>query len=221
MGDRTYGTLRVLDVPPWTQDDEDRLGLLEAAFDQSGGRGVDTAEALDLLHIRKDGLDKYLEDNSWLSSDVEGETDRTFNQEEISCGYVTGDYDGVIRTLEAWGCSFAMWEDPKFEWLGSLHMFTPALGCFGSECDADGNTVLSPVKVRALVAAHKDDPATLGPALLQEIGQPWLDKVDLIDQHGGHLGDRQPPRSKICHPVSEIRNPSPSPVHVHLRRTPC
>lgn len=180
MGDRTYGTLRVLNVPPWTQDDEDLLGLLEAAFDQSGGRGVDTAEALDLLHIRKDGLDKYLEDNSWLSSDDPGETNRTFNQEEISCGYVDGDYDNVISTLEAWGCSFAMWEDPKYEWLGALVMSTPALGSFSSSCDADANPVLSPGEIRSLVATHKDNPAAIGPALLQAIGQPWLEEFGWV-----------------------------------------
>lgn len=56
---------------------------------------------------------------------------------------ISGAADEIAPKLieAAPGCSFWLWEDPKYDWLGSMHAHTPGLGSFTAECNAEGEPV--------------------------------------------------------------------------------
>ena len=39
------------------------------------------------------------------------------------------------------GVSFVLWEDPAYQWLGTLEAHAPGLGDYSAECDSDGRCV--------------------------------------------------------------------------------
>jgi hypothetical protein len=58
--------------------------------------------------------------------------------DEISCG--SSDELASALREQAPGTSFEVWEDPKYEWLGSLNV-TAEGQHFGAECDANGQAL--------------------------------------------------------------------------------
>jgi hypothetical protein len=60
-------------------------------------------------------------------------------------------------------------EDPRYEWLGTLAMYTPELGLYTHDCDAQGNPVFAVQEVRAMLA----DPDQADRLL----GKPWDDAI--------------------------------------------
>lgn len=63
---------------------------------------------------------------------------------------------GVLMT-EAPGASFRIWNDPKYEWLGGLMLYTPDLGAWGHNCDADGQPVFSVDEVLKIAEMQPDE----------------------------------------------------------------
>lgn len=61
-----------------------------------------------------------------------------------------------------------MWEDPKYEWLGSVFLFAPSLGEFSADCDAHGNPVFSAQALRQLI-----DRIRAGEDVCRRLGEPW------------------------------------------------
>lgn len=41
------------------------------------------------------------------------------------------------------GASWTVWEDPAYEWLDKINMFTPELGLFTAECSTEGDAVFT------------------------------------------------------------------------------
>lgn len=187
MGDYTYGSMQIVHVPEFTDDDAERLALLETAFDAAGGRGVEVAEELDALRTKRnlivgdpdedptdDPLGDLLDNLGWQCDDEDGTplTDRSYYQHEISCGYIDGDYDGLWEMFEAAGISYIVNDEPKYEWLGTLRQFTPSLGVFTAECASDGNPVIGYTTIKALID-KAESAEQLQKMLLGAIGLPW------------------------------------------------
>lgn len=51
---------------------------------------------------------------------------------------------------------FTVWQDPKYEYPGTLHRFFPGGSLFTADCDADGNVTVTADKVREAIAATED-----------------------------------------------------------------
>jgi len=73
------------------------------------------------------------------------------------------------------GASFVLWEDPAYEWLGSLQAYTPELGEFAGECDADGQVVAVLAGILAEIDKVAGDAAAIRAALHRAMGGPWFD----------------------------------------------
>ena len=67
---------------------------------------------------------------------------------EVSLGSADGVHDDLIRIDNT--AVFAVWQDPKYEFMGDLVMHHPALGTFSAESDATGSPRPSYEKVVAL-----------------------------------------------------------------------
>jgi hypothetical protein len=61
-----------------------------------------------------------------------------FTSYDFRCGH--SEY--LADELQALGCTFELYEEPKYEWLGELHMFHPELGRLDTLCDADGEPLI-------------------------------------------------------------------------------
>lgn len=61
-----------------------------------------------------------------------------FTSDSFRCG----DSDELADGLQALGCTFELHEEPKYEWLGELHVFHPKLGRLDTLCDADGEPLI-------------------------------------------------------------------------------
>jgi uncharacterized protein DUF3145 len=75
---------------------------------------------------------------------------------------------------------YMMFTDPKYEFLGSLEIYTPELGVFQAECDAEGNVVLSPGDLIAMIDAAADGGQSieqLRMTVQKALGQPWFDAI--------------------------------------------
>lgn len=108
-----------------------------------------------------------------------------YTEEEVSCGGA----DELAPRLEqaAPGCSFVLWEDPTYVWLGSIRAYTPALGSFAADCDASGQPVFTLSEVMAVLQSDQvtacNDPDDSDGMLLKEVpaalarafGDPWLE----------------------------------------------
>lgn len=64
------------------------------------------------------------------------------HNDSFSSGYVT---------MKAPDFAFEVYEDPKYEWLGSIYMHTPGADDFLGECDADGQVVINATVLIELV----------------------------------------------------------------------
>jgi len=68
---------------------------------------------------------------------------------EVSCG--CSDEISSALMNSAPGVAFEVWEDPKYEWLGSLNVHIPGRGHFGAECDSNGIPQFTPDAIRAII----------------------------------------------------------------------
>ena len=69
-----------------------------------------------------------------------------FTDDQFQCG---SGHD-LAKALRKLGCVFEFHEDPKYEWMGDLHMWHPELGQFYSICDADGETTIGSSEIQHL-----------------------------------------------------------------------
>jgi hypothetical protein len=79
-------------------------------------------------------------------------------------------------------CGFIVWDDPAYEFLGGLCMYTPELGEFGAQCDADGNPQLTGEMVIKLIdelAAARPETtiADVKAAVDKATGKPWFEAM--------------------------------------------
>lgn len=92
-------------------------------------------------------------------------------------GFTVGDGAGIARRLReaAPGCSFMAWEDPAYEYPGSVEAYAPALGAYSGSCDGAGLTVLTFSEIAAVVAALPGDVTRDGilAALAAATGDAW------------------------------------------------
>lgn len=96
-----------------------------------------------------DGAERYTIDRVELATIGE-----MYMNPEMSCGSAD---EYHARLMEAApGASWVLWEDPKYEWLGSMNAYAPDLGEYGSECDANGQPVKFPGELREIVAGCRD-----------------------------------------------------------------
>ena len=114
---------------------------------------------------------------------------------EISCGSADEYATALIKAAP--GASFVLWEDPAYQWLGSLRAYAPDLGEYAAECDANGIVTLTPEEIRQAVSGATDavqsalDPivrldsdaerarvavATILAEIDRATGKPWFDR---------------------------------------------
>jgi hypothetical protein len=65
--------------------------------------------------------------------------------EEISVGYSEDLFLAVLAVIEETGIDFRfrLWEDPKYEWLGTIHYHIPGITDVSAECSTDGDIRVS------------------------------------------------------------------------------
>jgi hypothetical protein len=96
-----------------------------------------------------------------------------YTDHAASCG--TADDLAAELTRAAPGASFVLWEDPAYSWLGSLQAYTPALGAFSADCDADGNVVFTIGEVTHVLRENAGDADHNVNAMRNAMGVPWTD----------------------------------------------
>jgi hypothetical protein len=77
------------------------------------------------------------------------------------------------------GASFIVWEDPAYQWLGVVCIYTPELGLYEQDCDADGEPQLSGQAILAVLdrveqATPEATLADVRAAIDQATGRPWF-----------------------------------------------
>lgn len=78
--------------------------------------------------------------------------DESLSDHDIPCGilhYGFRELGPLDVALQSIGVPFRAWESPRYEWRGSLSLWTPALGLWRGECDTHGDAIL--------VEGHLDD----------------------------------------------------------------
>lgn len=96
-----------------------------------------------------------------------------YTRYETSCG--TADSLAAELREAAPGASFVLWEDPAYEWLGSIQAYTPELGAFGAECTEGGEVVFTFAQVADVIAASPTARSAVRAQLRKAMGGPWLD----------------------------------------------
>lgn len=89
----------------------------------------------------------------------------SYNEHEASCG--TSDEMARELMAEAPGASWELWEDPKYEWLGAVWRYTPELGSFTADCDANGTPYFSSTAVWEMLGNEGPD------RVRRLLGLPW------------------------------------------------
>lgn len=128
-------------------------------------------------------LEAYDLQVNWGSRKTPGrlELAEPYTSHDIGVGAASDIASALIE--EAPGCCFVLWEDPKYEWLGSLYAYTPELGLFSAACDAGGQPVLTRSEIAQLIAdASEGLSARQGGTMLRQItealgaatGEPWF-----------------------------------------------
>lgn len=106
--------------------------------------------------------------------------DNAWDVEEM----LIGSYQDIGRGLMAVapGTTFACWNDMKYEWLGGLFMYAPALGEFVHDCDSNGTAVFGTDEVLRLLAQaraeYPDVSAIADVEFARLLGKPWEDAIE-------------------------------------------
>lgn len=107
-----------------------------------------------------------------------------YQEYEVYCG--SSDELAAVLVNTAPGASWEVYEDPKYEWLGSINRYTPALGRWSAACDSEGSAVFNAEQVLKLMAdLGPDAPIS---KLREALGGSWEDAlVDLAVDKGGDV----------------------------------
>lgn len=145
MSDRTPLQLQILDCP---------LSQVQAVIDLVDQMG---------LHLEHVSDGQAADDHLGLGL--------TYMNDQTRCGSA----QEIAQHLQqvAPDASWQVWEDPKYEWLGTLFRFTPALGLFAANCDAAGTPVFTDERVLEL---HES------PELLAELGMNHIDALRALEE---------------------------------------
>lgn len=105
---------------------------------------------------------------------------------DLKHGYVCNEMPVGTATITAAalrsaapGCSFVLWEDPKYEYLGTACAYAPDLGPFEANCDSDGTPVFSLGEVMSLLNQAREEhlaPEHLPEFMRLHLGGPWYDR---------------------------------------------
>lgn len=82
------------------------------------------------------------------------------------------------------GCSFVLWEDPKYEWHGVLEAYTPALGAFSADCDQDGVVVCTLTEAIQIVRDATDHELVID----DKPGGYWVAQEAVLAAFGKAMG---------------------------------
>lgn len=89
-------------------------------------------------------------------SETSLEIGECYEVEELTVG--TSDLIAKDLITFAPGCSFRASEDPKYEWLGTVHWYVPGLGHFAKDGDAQGRPVWNAEEILALTQGQRNLP---------------------------------------------------------------
>lgn len=122
-------------------------------------------------------LAEYHLNDDWMSFDQMPMSALVLGRPNVSNEVSCGSADELAGTLmeTAPGASFELWEDPKYEWLGSLWRYTPDLGAFSAECDADGN----PQYDANWIMGRLEKGEAITPA---DVGVPWRAALTALEE---------------------------------------
>ena len=101
--------------------------------------------------FNKYGIDEDYNDyypTTWDGTMVRSMVNRGLNF--TSSDFRCGDSGELADGLQAQGCTFELHEEPRYEWLGELHMFHPKLGRMNALCDANGEPLIPISMFRAI-----------------------------------------------------------------------
>lgn len=167
MGDRTYAALVVhrLDVEKYPAEAEAIMGAIED-YGLSVEFGVPSVPS-SMATVTDDSL---------LKVGV------TYSDDQASCGIV---YDLQDLGEKAPHAVFSIQEDPKYEWLGAVLLFTPELGPWMCSSDADGSPVATTEAVAEMLdttfAARGDGGVPsygeVRDVLRRSLGIPWMEAI--------------------------------------------
>lgn len=66
-----------------------------------------------------------------------------------------------------------VWQDPKYEYDGSIHIHVPALGTWTGQCNSDGQPYLTAYEARPMIEAED------WPGVKRALGIDHLDHIDV------------------------------------------
>jgi hypothetical protein len=71
--------------------------------------------------------------------------DEKLTIEEIPVGFSGDLFEAVLAVIEETGIDFRfrLWEDPKSEWMGTIHYHIPGMSNVSAECGQDGDIRVS------------------------------------------------------------------------------
>ena len=69
----------------------------------------------------------------------------TLSIEEIPCGYSDDLFNAILAVIKETGIDFRfrLWEDPKYEWLGTMHYHIPGMDDVSASCGTGGDIQIS------------------------------------------------------------------------------
>ena len=112
------------------------------------------------------------DDYSW--DEVPGvDLETGYTAYEASCG--TADEVSEALIAAAPGCSFVLWENPSYQWLGTVVARTPELGYFSGDCDADGTPVFDRDQIIEMIGKAREAGEDLAEHIHKATGGPWFD----------------------------------------------
>jgi Protein of unknown function (DUF3145) len=101
----------------------------------------------------------------------------TYMVAEVSVGVIFDLADGL--EAEAPGVSFIAWQDPfcgeEGDVLGNVVMYTPGLGRFGADSDAQGNAQINRGRMLNVLAKAEREGVPVKVALDRALGGPWVE----------------------------------------------
>lgn len=95
---------------------------------------------------------------------------------EIPCGSAAECVDDLIHCAPE--VAFTIYEDPAYEWVGTVWIYVPGLGLFVAACDTSGEPMFTQQQVLALESGP-DEVRRAG------LGVPWRDAIAALSEHDG------------------------------------
>lgn len=119
--------------------------------------------------LRRPSLREYVDD------ELQPQLGDGFTEGAMVEEMVLGSVEKVMDILVGIDSSIAaaVWQDPKYEYLGDIQMVHPGLGRFVGDCGPEGVVVCTWDQVEQ-VLAHPVHPVPDAEALAWLYGEPWL-----------------------------------------------